>query len=85
MTSVAQIIDKWPTVSAWARDIGLKRESHGTLMKMRGRIPVIYWPAMIAAADRRAITGVTNDTLAAAHAVPRVGRSSSADARETAA
>lgn len=76
MASVVELIEKWPSVSAWARDIGLKRESHGTLMKMRGRIPVVYWPDMIAAAEKRGIEGVTNDSLAAAHAVARPKRTS---------
>ena len=84
MASVAEIIEKWPSVSAWARDIGLKRESHGTLIKMRGRIPVVYWPATIAAAQRRGIEGVTNDSLVAAHTVARPKPQAETSAEEAA-
>lgn len=65
--TVQQIFDRWPSASELARDIGLKRPSHGTLMKFRGSIPVEHWPRLIAAAEARGIPDVTYETLALAH------------------
>lgn len=65
--TVQQIFERWPSASDLARDIGLKRASHGTLMKFRGSIPVEHWPRLIVAAEARGITGVTYETLVLAH------------------
>jgi len=66
--TVTDIFTLWPSVSDLARDLGLKRESHGTLMKHRGSIPVGYWPRLLDAAARRGIQGLSYDVLVAAHA-----------------
>jgi hypothetical protein len=68
MKTVSDIFDLWPSAAELARDIGLKRESHATVMKHRGSIPVAYWPQLIDAAARRGIVGVTFEALAMAHA-----------------
>lgn len=70
MLTPAGIISQWPTVSEFARDIGLRRASHGTLMKMRGRIPSEHWSAVVSAAQRRGLSGITLEALAEAHARP---------------
>ncbi|BAQ44369.1 hypothetical protein [Methylobacterium aquaticum] len=67
MSTVSDLIAKWPSISDWARDLGL-RPSHGTVIKHRGSIPVAYWPKMIAAAEQRGINGVTYEALALIHA-----------------
>lgn len=91
MSTVPDLIGKWPSVSEWARDLGLKRESHGTLMKMRGSIPVAYWQRMIEAAQARDIEGVTLEALAEAHtnkartpACPEVAQTRSPSAKASA-
>ena len=68
MMTVREIIELWPSASEMARDIGLKRGSHGTLMKLRGSIPVDYWPDLVAKAKKRGIVGVSLETLTSAHA-----------------
>lgn len=68
MTSVRDIIEKWPSASEMARDIGLRRPSHGAMMKMRGSIPPQHWPKLVQAAERRGIEGVSFEALALAHA-----------------
>jgi hypothetical protein len=65
--TVQEIIEKWPSASEMARDLGLRRPSHGTVIKMRGSIPVQYWTRLVAAAERRGIKGVTLEALAASH------------------
>lgn len=67
MMTVQQIIDMWPSASEMARDIGLRRPSHGTVMKARGSIPVEYWAKLVEAAERRSIKGVTFEALTLAH------------------
>ena len=81
MSTVHDIFALWPSASELARDIGLKRESHATLMKLRGSIPVSYWPALVEAAKKRRIKGVTYEVLVAAHARPSV-RAKSTPANE---
>ena len=68
MSTVQQIIGLWPSAAEMARDIGLKRASHGTVLKWRSSIPVKYWPQLVEAAERRGIKGVTYEVLAEAHA-----------------
>lgn len=71
MKTVSDIFDLWPSAAELARDIGLKRESHATVMKHRGSIPVVYWPQLIEAASRRGIEGVTFEALTMARAPAR--------------
>lgn len=70
MMTPSGIISQWPTISDFARDIGLKRASHGTLMKLRGRIPVEHWNAVVGAARERGFSEITLEALARAHARP---------------
>lgn len=68
MTTVRDIISKWPSASEMARDLGLRRAGHGAMMKMRGSIPPQHWPKLVEAAAQRGIEGVTFEVLAVAHA-----------------
>lgn len=68
MSTVQDIFDKWGSASDLARAIGLKRASHGTLMKCRGSIPQKYWPRLVEASKDRGIEGITYESLALAHA-----------------
>jgi hypothetical protein len=64
MTTVNDVMAKWPTDSDFARDIGLKHPSHAQTMKVRGSIPAAYWSKIVAAAKARGIKGVTLEVLA---------------------
>ncbi|KLK91395.1 hypothetical protein AA309_20040 [Microvirga vignae] len=77
MKTVHDIIALWPSASELARDLGLKRESHGTVMKARGSIPVVHWPRLISAAKKRGIKGITYEVLVNAHARPSCGEGAS--------
>lgn len=60
--SVAALLERWPSISDFARDIGVK-PTHANVMKLRGSIPADYWPAVVDAADKRGIKGVSLETL----------------------
>jgi hypothetical protein len=57
----------WPTVAEFARDIGIK-PTHAQTMRVRGSIPVEYWPNILAAAKARKLGGITADALMKLHA-----------------
>jgi hypothetical protein len=80
--SVESLLRRWPSVSEFARDIGIA-PNHAQTMKARGSIPVEYWPATIAAAKARHIGGVTAECLMNLHARGRGAgaKSSRASAR----
>jgi len=61
----ADIINKWPTLSDFADDLGVQ---YGTAkaMRRRGAIPSEYWLTATAKAEAREIEGVTLEVLAAA-------------------
>lgn len=63
MQTVADLLTKWPTNSDFARDVGLDAR-HISMMKMRNSIHPRHWDAIIKAARKRGITGVSIDTLA---------------------
>lgn len=58
------LINKWPSLSAFAGDIGV---SYGTAkaMRRRGVVPPEYWVAAVEGAARRDIAGITLSNLAA--------------------
>jgi antitoxin VapB len=64
--TVGVLMGQWPSVAEFARDIGIK-PSHAQVMKVRGSIPVDYWPATISAARARGIKGVTAELLMKLH------------------
>ena len=61
----AAIINKWPSLSAFADDLGIQ---YGTAkaMRRRGTIPSEHWLAIIIKASERKIEGVSLEVLAAA-------------------
>ena len=66
-TSVAEIIELWPTSEAFGDDLGLKRRGdHARVMKVRGRIPRHHWPRVLEAAKNRGLP-LDEDILEAAH------------------
>jgi hypothetical protein len=76
MTTYTEIIDRWPSLSTYADDIGVR---YGTaqVMRYRGSIPAKYWKRVVTAAARRGIEGVSLDLLASIEAEPRPRRSDS--------
>ena len=73
MTTYTEIIDRWPSLTAYAGDIGVR---YGTaqVMRYRGSIPAKYWKRVVAAAARRGIDGVSLELLASIEAEPRPRR-----------
>ena len=65
--SVAEIIGLWPSAEILADDLGFKYRSRPRVMKHRGRIPRDHWDALVEAAERRGIEGVTLDVLESVH------------------
>lgn len=61
------IIKKWPSVPAFAEDIGAKIKA-ARMMAFRKSIPVEYWPAMIEGAKARGLNDITYEALVQAHA-----------------
>jgi hypothetical protein len=61
----AEIINKWPTLSDFADDLGVQ---YGTAKAMRRRssIPSEHWLTVIAKAGDRDIDGISLEVLAAA-------------------
>jgi len=68
MMTVDKLISLWPSAEVFADDIGLKWRSHARVMKVRGRIPRRYWPAVVDAAKARGIKGVSIKQLENIHA-----------------
>lgn len=55
MTTVADIINLWPSPADFAVDLGLTSAVHARTMRLRGSIPRWYWPTVVEAAKRRGI------------------------------
>jgi hypothetical protein len=84
MTTYTEIIDRWPSLTTYAADIGVR---YGTaqVMRYRGSIPARYWKRVVAAAARRGIEGVSLDLLASIEAEPRPRRPDSNQGARSAA
>lgn len=59
----AAIINLWPSLSAFAGDIGVPYVT-AKAMRRRGSIPAPYWLRVVARAAERNIEGVTLERLA---------------------
>lgn len=57
------IIDSWPDMEAFARDIGASINT-AKAIRQRGWIPDWYWWRVVRAAERRDLKGVSFETLA---------------------
>lgn len=67
MSTFRNIIDKWPSLSAFAADLGVKYVT-AQLMRHRDSIAPRHWNNVVLAAKKRAIPGVTLEALAAIEA-----------------
>ena len=67
MSAVRSIIAKWDTPARFGRAIDLKVINHAHQMWDRMSIPPLRWPAVVEAAARDEIKGVTIEALMAAH------------------
>lgn len=74
MTTIDDLMRRWPSISDFGRDIGVK-PTHAHVMRLRGSIPTEYWQAVIDAAAARRIVGVTADELVRLHAKSAAGAS----------
>ena len=52
--TIRELIDQWPTISGFAKDIGVGYEA-ARKMRDRGRIDQTHWAAVIGAAKTRGI------------------------------
>lgn len=65
----AGIINLWPSLSAFAADVGVSYET-AKAMRRRGSIPSGYWVRTVTAAQSRQLDGVTFERLAEIAAIP---------------
>lgn len=70
MDSFRSIIDKWPSLPAFAADLDVIYVT-AQAMKRRDSVSAEHWPALVAAAERRGIKGVTLEALASIKAARR--------------
>lgn len=80
--TVPKILDLWPSLADFARDVLIGYEA-AKQMRRRGSIPVKYWPAMIAAADRRG-KKLTEKALVEAHCAQPAADQPQSDTKEVA-
>jgi hypothetical protein len=74
-SSVADLIRLWPSQEQFGDDLALKWRSHGRVMRVRNSIPRARWNAVVEAARKRGIEGVSIEVLEKLHASrpPRSG------------
>jgi hypothetical protein len=65
--TVAEIVSQLG-VTALAREFGHENVTTVSSWKLRGAIPVVYWPRIVEFAKANGVDGIDNDTLVAAHA-----------------
>jgi hypothetical protein len=66
--NIKELIGKWPNADAFADDLGLKwAGGHARLMKMRNRIPRVYWPEVVAGAAKRGIPNIDQGLIERLH------------------
>lgn len=63
LTSYIPIFNKWPSLKAFADDIGID-PAYARTLKMRDSLPSSYWNHVEAAAKRRKLRGINIKTLA---------------------
>jgi len=69
LTSIAALIDAWPTIAEFARDIGVGYEA-AKQMRRRGSIAIEHWPSVIASGRGQGL-GVTSDLMMRLHTAKR--------------
>lgn len=65
--SVADLVDRWETIKAFAHDVGCGYEA-ARKMRTRGSIDNKHWPKVITAAQTKGIEGATLEWLVSHHA-----------------
>lgn len=66
--TVTGIIDRWDTLTQFARDVGVPYE-RAKQWRHRGSIPAKYWSRVMSAAARRDISGIDLNALYSASQV----------------
>ena len=61
--SISDLISRWPTIGAFASDVGCSYEA-ARKMRDRQSIAPEHWPAVVIAAKRHKVPGVSLDWLA---------------------
>jgi hypothetical protein len=69
INSFDDLFDRWDRQSHLAADIGVSAQ-HLRMMRVRGSIPVRFWPRLLAGAQRRGIQGFNYEVLVRLH-VPK--------------
>jgi hypothetical protein len=83
MDTFRSLIDRWPSLSAFAEDIDVIYVT-AQAMHRRDSIPPEYWSATVDGALRRGIAGINLETMAAI-AASRRGSKSKPETKEAAA
>jgi len=60
------LFTRWPRQGHLSADLGVSPQ-HLRMMRLRGSIPVRFWPRMVAAAARRGIAGLDYELLVRLH------------------
>jgi hypothetical protein len=63
---ISEFIDNWGTPTELAVDLGISTQ-HLRMMRLRGSIPVRFWPRLVAASYRRSMDGISYEVLVALH------------------
>lgn len=66
ITSFDDLFTRWPRQGHLSADLGVSPQ-HLRMMRVRGSIPVRFWPRMVAAAARRGIAGLDYELLVRLH------------------
>lgn len=70
MNSFSEVVGAWETVAIFADDVGVPYVT-AAAWRQRNSIPAQRWSAVVKAAQKRGIEGVTLEILAAFAAAPR--------------
>ena len=79
MQTHRDIIDRWPSLSAYAEDIGAAYVT-AQVMRFRGSIHPRWWDAVVEAAERRGWHDITHKALSATRPKKSIQRGSEAHA-----
>jgi hypothetical protein len=63
-TTVAELMTALGGAETFAREVGMKRSEHARTMRRRGTINERWWDAVVLAASRRGVVGITHSVLA---------------------
>lgn len=69
----SDLIDRWPSLAQFGRETGIPYRS-AQQFRRREQIPYWFWTAVIEAAEKRGIKGVTYETLAKGAATAKRAR-----------